>query len=103
VLLCIFTCAEFALVQILKRESSIVALYSTYTRVLTFENLYQKAMILKSQCPSICTKSSHYGALTFENWNQEAMHCRSLEADELLNVRWAYDDPNPKVTEYVVR
>jgi len=33
---------------------------------------------------------------------QEAMHCRSLEADELLNVRWAYDDPNPKVTECVL-
>ena len=40
--------------------------------------------------------------LTFENWYQEAMHCRSLEADELLNVRWAYDDPNPKVTENVL-
>ena len=27
----------------------------------------------------------------------ESMHCQSLGLDELLNVRWAYDDPNPKV------
>lgn len=27
----------------------------------------------------------------------EAMHCQTLELDELLNVRWAYDDPNPRV------
>jgi len=27
----------------------------------------------------------------------EALHCQSLDLDELLNVRWAYDDPNPKV------
>jgi hypothetical protein len=23
------------------------------------------------------------------------MHCQTLDADELLNLRWAYDDPNP--------
>eukprot|EP00960_Hanusia_phi_P051402 760786-Hanusia_phi.AAC.4 len=26
----------------------------------------------------------------------EAMHCQTLDLDELLNLRWAYDDPNPK-------
>ena len=27
----------------------------------------------------------------------EAMHCQTLDSDELLNIRWAYDDRNPAV------
>jgi hypothetical protein len=35
-------------VQILKSQSSIVALYSKYTRALTFENLYRRLKRIKS-------------------------------------------------------
>eukprot|EP00281_Chroomonas_sp_CCMP1168_P017300 CAMPEP_0206212286 /NCGR_PEP_ID=MMETSP0047_2-20121206/475_1 /ASSEMBLY_ACC=CAM_ASM_000192 /TAXON_ID=195065 /ORGANISM="Chroomonas mesostigmatica_cf, Strain CCMP1168" /LENGTH=290 /DNA_ID=CAMNT_0053634293 /DNA_START=15 /DNA_END=884 /DNA_ORIENTATION=+ len=29
----------------------------------------------------------------------EAMHCQTLGCDDLLNIRWAYDDPNPKAKQ----
>eukprot|EP00961_Rhodomonas_salina_P107873 1452565-Rhodomonas_salina.1 len=29
----------------------------------------------------------------------EAMHCQTLDADELLNIRWAFDDPNPRAQQ----
>ena len=49
--------------------------------------------------PSKCIAFVTYTLRACAEFALEAMHCQTLDNDDLLNIRWAYDDPNPRAKQ----
>ena len=69
--------------------------FSSHCHILTF--LIHTVRVLQYRSVAFVTYVSEFHA----QFAKEAMACQSLDNDEILNVRWATEDPNPvqKVAE----